>query len=138
MLSVVAKSQTKYFYYFKGGKIPLEVDTRSINIIMNNSPREVGLYQKAYNAVHIYNEEKIEDAYLKVDYGKEQNREVFEEKVYELRKNPDIKGIGIFFKQKNGKSVPISNYFYVKLKTKDDYRKLESFSNKKRLKLYQM
>lgn len=86
LLSVIAKSQTKYFYYFKGGKIPLEVDTRSINIIMNNSPREVGLYQKAYNAVHIYNEEKIEDAYLKVDYGKEQNREVFEEKVYELKK----------------------------------------------------
>ncbi|WP_293894643.1 S8 family serine peptidase [Flavobacterium sp.] len=129
-------AQSDYYYYYKGQKTYLELDKSSINILTNNNftiseTTEVGL--KPYSLGQ--DNETATNKFGKVEYQTEPTLIEFYQKINLLKSKPNIKSIGLFFKRNGATSIGISNCFYVKLKSENDFNILQQLATQKNVKI---
>ena len=132
--SVIA--QNNYYYYYNGQKVYLELDRSFLNIITNNNfttneTTSIGL--KPYTLVQ--DKEMISNKLAKVEYLTEPTLIQFYQKVNALKGNPNIKNIGLFFIRNGAPSIGISNYFYIKLKSENDFSILQQYAVQKNVQI---
>jgi len=121
----ITNAQTKYFYYYNGNKIPLKLDTNSLNIISDDI--------KSIPTNRLYTPiEQDNKSYIKMQsIGNVTERE-FESQLESLKKESKI--VGLYFK--NGeKSIGTSKYFYVKIKHSNDFQLLRNFSSERNVEI---
>ena len=121
----ITNAQTKYFYYYNGNKIPLKLDTNSLNIIIDDI--------KSIPTNRLYTPiEQDNKSYIKMQsIGNVTERE-FESQLESLKKESKI--VGLYFK--NGeKSIGTSKYFYVKIKRFNDFQLLKNFSDERNVEI---
>ncbi|WP_448824701.1 S8 family serine peptidase [Capnocytophaga ochracea] len=121
----ITNAQTKYFYYYNGNKIPLKLDTNSLNIISDDI--------KSIPTSRIYTPiEQDNKSYIKMQSVGNVTEREFESQLENLKKASKI--VGLYFK--NGeKSIGTSKYFYVKIKRPNDFQVLKNFSSERNVEI---
>ena len=121
------------YYYYKGRKINLVVDTNNLNIITDNVFQKESIpgltiretIEKRNNIKQ--QNEKILKLELKAEMGKLGYWQI----VDTLKQNSNVKNICPYFERTNGTSIGISNVFYVKIKDVTDTVLLQKFAKQK-------
>lgn len=130
-------AQDSYFYYYKGQKISLTLDRNYLNIITQeefqpSSILDLGFKDFVLESDHSGN--RIQ-RYAKIQFYSTPNDEMFFKKLNSLKDNQSIIQVGLFFKLGNSNSIGISNYFYVKLKSSNDYILLQNLASEKNIEI---
>ena len=123
-------AQSNYFYYYKGQKIYLTLDKTKLNIITNT------LFDK--NTISNVNAKDFvlstfdNQKYSEIEFINEPTDIEFYQKLNTLRTNPNINHVNLFFKRGDGiPPIGISNIFYIKLKSANDYSLLLQHASSK-------
>lgn len=121
-------AQSNYYYYYNGSKIFLELDKAKINIITNQNfntveTLNIGLKNYTLEQDGVLSTNKL----AKTEFITEPSTIEFYQKLNLLKNNPNIKNIGFYFKRNGTTSIGTSNFFYVKLKTINDFPILQDF-----------
>lgn len=125
-------AQSDYYYYRNGQQVFLELDRNFLNIITTssfNTSQTNGLGFKEYTLKD--DNTLTSNKFAKVESTVTPTSVEFTQKINSLKSNPNIKGIGLYFKNSAGAPIGTSNYFYVKLKTPNDFGLLQQFSSTK-------
>jgi len=131
---VSANAQSSYFYYHKGEKQYLELDTKHIFVSVSDTTQRFsfdGMIQQSFQ-VDVTQKVELKD-YKRRFWSKLSIEEDLSEKVY-LAKLSEIKNTGNdiivapYFKERIG----LSNFFYVKLKSLSDTTLLIQEANKEK------
>ena len=116
-------SQTNSYYY-KGQKIPLQVDKRFLNISATNSFSNSSISSLNIKENNIV--QKTSEKFGSIEFTQEPSDVEFLQKINTLRQNPNINNVSLFYKRGNGaKPLGTSNVFYVKLKKESDFAVLQ-------------
>lgn len=129
-------AQSDYYYYRNGQQVFLELDRNFLNIITTssfNTSQTNGLGFKEYTLKD--DNTLTSNKFAKVESTVTPTSVEFTQKINSLKSNPNIKGIGLYFKNSAGAPIGTSNYFYVKLKTPNDFGLLQQFSSTKNVQI---
>lgn len=129
-------TQSNYYYYYKGNKVYLELDKARVNIITNqdfntNETSEIGLNDYILEQDRVLSTNKIG----KTEFINEPTIEDFYQKINLLKNIQNINGLGLYFKKNDSTSIGTSNFFYVKLKTINDFSTLQNFCIQKNVQI---
>ena len=123
-------AQGNYFYYYKGQKIYLTHDKTKLNIITNT------VFEK--NSISNVNAKDFElntfdnQKYSEIEFLNEPTDVEFYQKLNSLKSNPNINYVNLFFKRGDGiPPIGVSNTFYIKLKSENDYSLLQQHASSK-------
>ena len=129
-------AQSNYYYYYKGQKIYLELDKSSVNLITNNNFTNSETTNIGLNPYTLKQDsELVTNKFGKVQYQSEPTLIDFYQKINLLKSKPNIKNIGLFFKRNGTTSIGTSNYFYVKLKSENDFNILQQYTTQKNVQI---
>lgn len=130
LFSILAiNAQSNYYYYYKGQKIYLELDKSTINLITNNNFTYSETSNIGLNPYTLQQDsELVTNKFGKVEFQSEPTLIDFYEKINLLKSKTNIKSIGFFFKRNGTTSIGTSNYFYVKLKSENDFNTLQQYT----------
>lgn len=132
LFSILGYAQTNYYYYYKGQKVYLELDKSTVNLITNNSFTNSETTNIGLNPYTLQQDsELVTNKFGKVQYQSEPTLIDFYQKINLLKSKPNIKSIGLFFKRNGTTSIGTSNYFYVKLKSENDFNVLQQYTIQK-------
>jgi subtilisin family serine protease len=125
-------AQSNYYYYYKGQKVYLELDKSTVNLITNNSFTNSETTNIGLNPYTLQQDSELaSNKFGKVQYQSEPTLINFYQKINLLKSKPNIKSIGLFFKRNGTTSIGTSNYFYVKLKSENDFNVLQQYTTQK-------
>lgn len=116
-------SQNNHFYYYKDKKIPLVLSKSALNVIADESFDTASLDGFGFKEFNWIEMDSLKYAIL--EYNTEPTDIEFYQKLNTLKSNPKINHVNLYFDR--GENVPpigISNVFYIKLKSIDDYNLL--------------
>lgn len=116
-------SQNNYSYYYKDKKIPLVLSKSTINVIADESFDTASLDGFGFKEFSWIEKDSVKYAIL--EYTTEPTDIEFYQKLNALKSNPKINHVNLYFDR--GENVPpigISNVFYIKLKSIDNYNLL--------------
>lgn len=133
--------ESTYFYYYKGEKYVLELDRSTISVSSKtdgmNGYRVKSKATEDFtrNAVisldqNARKNKKIKTFYSELETGSIKNDEEYTSYLQKLNNDPDILIASPAFKTHQGEKIGLSNNFYVKLKSKDDVKKIYDFAEK--------
>jgi subtilisin family serine protease len=125
------------YYYYKGQKVFLTLDKNYINIITNNVFEKQSISNINLKEFYLQadNETSITQKFAKAEFLSEPNQLEFLQKVNSLKGNENIKNVCFYYKRNNGTSFGTSNIFYVKLKSVNDFNKLQQVAIQKNLQI---
>lgn len=133
---ILLQAQNNYYYYYKGNKIFLELDTKYLNVFVNEDLTSSDFsYLNLSNYILKRENGLVSNLFAKIEYSKRLSSEEYISNLDKLKNNNKINGIGVYFKRAGGISIGTSNLFYVKLKKSKDYELLEQFSVAKNTKI---
>ena len=121
-------AQSNFYYYYKGNKVFLELDKSKVNIITNQNfniveTSNIGLKNYILEQDEVLTTNKL----AKTEFISEPSTIEFYQKLNLLKSKPNIKGLGLYFKRNGTTSIGTSNFFYVKLKSLNDFQILQNF-----------
>lgn len=131
LLISFASSAQSYYYYYKGNKIFLELDTKSVNVFVKDTvalSNAGTIYVNNHNYPLQIEQGLVNSKFAKIELAENISISEYTNIIAELKQNSNINGIGVYFKKTNNSSVGTSNLFYVKLKNSNDYNLLQQFS----------
>ncbi|MDP3443974.1 MAG: S8 family serine peptidase, partial [Ignavibacteria bacterium] len=137
-LSLLAQ---EHFYYYKGEKQYLQLDTNSVFIStvkessLNNSNlvSKTSLSIKKEQASYLLRQKQnlATDFYwAELDFLNSNLEGSYTERINKIKQIDGVQVVSPYFTGKNGKKIGLSNFFYVKLKTLSDTTLLYTFSTK--------
>ena len=129
-------AQSNYYYYYNGEKVYLTLDKSRLNIITNNNFSTIetsGLGFKNYTTKA--DEALANNKIGKLEFTFEPNFIDFYQKLNTLKNKSNIKSIGLYFKRDGSTSLGTSNYFYVKLKSQNDFNLLQQYTLQRNVQL---
>ncbi len=137
LFSILAiNAQSNYYYYYKGQKIYLELDKSTVNLITNNDFTNNETTNIGLNTYSLQQDSELAtNKFGKVQYQSEPTLIDFYQKLNLLKSKPNIKNIGLFFKRNGTTSIGTSNYFYVKLKSQNDFNILQQYTTQKNVQI---
>ncbi len=127
-------SQSNFYYYYKGGKVPLVLDKRYVNVFTEKTISLDSTSQlnfKDYKLNSGTGDKSNDLNWGKLEFETEPTDIEYIQKVNTLKSNKTIYGIGAYFKKSDAQSIGLSNIFYVKLKDLSDTTSLNSVSKYK-------
>ena len=121
-------AQSNFYYYYKGNKVFLELDKSKVNIITNQSfntieTSNIGLKNYTLEQDEVLTTNKL----ARTEFISEPSTIEFYQKLNLLKSKPNIKSLGLYFKRNGTTSIGTSNFFYVKLKTSNDFQLLQNY-----------
>lgn len=143
--TIFGQNNKEYYYYYKGAKKYLELNTDYL-FVSSSSKQEVSNFNSitglkktsiikedvTYTTLHQVNgAKKISNIY----YWKEleltsSSKRKYQNEIKKIQTTNSNLIIAPYFKNEEGKKIGLSNYFYVKLKDKEDYKVLKKLINK--------
>lgn len=130
----------EHYYYYKGEKQYLQLDTNYLFVSTTNS---TALQKEGLSKVQgtlVVNKEQtsnllkqkqgvLADFYwAELNLGKEGQKELYAQQKERIRKIEGIQVVSPYFKGKDGSKIGLSNFFYVKLKSLSDTTLLNNYS----------
>ena len=121
-------AQSNFYYYYKGNKVFLELDKSKVYLVANqdfntSETSNIGLI----NYTLITDEVMTSNKSAKIEFVTEPTLIQYYQKVNLLKGLPNVKSIGLYFKKTGMPSIGTSNYFYVKLKSTNDFSILQNY-----------
>ena len=114
---ILLQAQNNYYYYYKGNKIFLELDTKYLNVFVNEDLTSSDFsYLNLSNYILKRENGLVSNLFAKIEYSKRLSSEEYISNLDKLKNNNKINGIGVYFKRAGGISIGTSNFFYVSLK----------------------
>lgn len=132
---IILNAQSNYYYYYKGNKIPLQVDKKYLNITTEDSFQKTSVSELNIKDFTLQNENIISQKFAKIEFETTPSDLEFIQKINSLKQNANVRNVSLYFKRNNNKSIGISNIFYVKLKNVNDYSILQQISNQKNVQI---
>lgn len=123
-----SNAQSNYYYYYKGNKVYLELDKSKINLITNQNFSTVETSNIGLKNYTLKQDQVVsQNRFAETEFLTEPNIIEFFQKINSLKSIPNIKNVAFYFKRNDTLSIGTSNYFYVKLKSTNDFNVLENF-----------
>lgn len=123
LLGVESYGQSNYYYY-KGEKIPLSLDSKNLTLLTSDDFQFQPNSSQNIEKIDYLSQNKM-DKTKKLKYIQlKLKNNITPEALSQLKKNSKIKQVIPNFITSIGKGVGMSDYFYVKLKDINDYEKL--------------
>ena len=127
-------NSSKYYYYYKGEKQHIELNTEYISVLANETKLTPELKRGIVRSAHLKNKvlktitgfENVKRMEIKLtNLLSEKN---YEKLLDELIQKKFAQSVSPYFKNKEGDKVGLSNYFYVKLRSKNDFANLSDMA----------
>ncbi len=122
------------YYYYKGEKIPLTLNKKSLNISVSQSFKKSSIGASDFKSFKLENEIPIKSNELR-KYSKLEFKESFNDVEYystieSLKGAPDVRSVMPNYITVEGLEVGMSDYFYIKLKAVEDMDLLKQLVKK--------
>lgn len=134
--SILSLSAQNNSYYYKDKKIPLEIDTKYVNIIYNSNFQistlsSLNVISTTLDALSC-NPGEIEGRIAKIEFVVKPNQIEFLQKINALKNTNGINSVCLYYKKSENESVGTSNILYLKLKNSNDVTYLNQKSIEKK------
>ena len=128
VLFLLTKSfgQNNYYYYYKGEKKFLTLDKKHINIFTEPSFEKTSISNLNVKDFNLKNTDVPTEKWTKIEFESQPSDLEFLAKTIALKNNPNVNGVGLYFKTSSTESIGTSNIFYVKLKSLNDFPLLQA------------
>ena len=121
------------YYWYKGSKIELEIDSSKINVTTATETNLQGLlFEFASNSKVKELERSNNTSLFSVELASTKS---YNNIIDNLKSNKDVICISPYYKRGYNNSIGTSSYFYIKLRKKDDYKLLTEFASKNNLEI---
>ena len=129
LFASVSNGQSEYYYYYKGGKIGLELNTSTFNVSVFQNFQKDNLRDfklKAYNLDKDVSQHKVSSLkYAEIEFQIVPSDAEYFKQLDAIKKTQNIRTVYPSFLSENGTEIGLSDYIYVKLQSAGDYRELE-------------
>ena len=124
ILPFVLFGQKNNYYYYKGQKIPLEIDRKYVNIVYDSTFQfsnieNLNIISSSLNVLSC-NPGEVELKITKIEFITSPENIEFIEKINKLKNTPGIISVCLYYKKSESTSIGTSNVLYVKLKNSED------------------
>ncbi len=124
VLQISLYGQENNYYYYNDKKIPLEIDTKFVNIIYNSNFQfsTLSSLNVTYNTLDALscNPGEVEGRIAKIEFVIKPSQIEFIQMINSLKNINGINSVCLYYKKSNTESVGTSNILYVKLKNSND------------------
>ncbi len=131
VLQISLYGQENNYYYYNDKKIPLEIDTKFVNIIYNSNFQfsTLSSLNVTYSTLDALscNPGEVEGRIAKIEFVIKPSQIEFIQMINSLKNINGINSVCLYYKKSDTESVGTSNILYVKLKNSNDV----SFLNQK-------
>lgn len=128
LFAFVSKGQSNNFYYYRGEKIGLELDKKSLNISVFQNFQRDNLKKfnlKAYSLENDLSQKEISTLrYARIEFAETLTDLEYFERLHEIKKIGGVRTVSPSFLTGDDIEIGLSDYLYVKLKRSKDYRYL--------------
>lgn len=129
---LMTQAQDNYCYYYDGKMIALKVERKFLNIITHDG------FEKSSVAnldIRDFALKTVDQGITEIEFRSEPKEADFFKAIQSLKQNPGIAHVALYFKRGEHSSIGTSNVFYVKLKTNDDFKKLQQVAGERNVKI---
>ncbi|UYN85245.1 MAG: S8 family peptidase [Cyclobacteriaceae bacterium] len=132
VISMTIDAQNNYFYYYKGQKINLTLEKNFLNII----PRaDIEKSSMAFSNFRVFDSASDDPKITKIEFHSEPTDAFFFEAIQSIKQNSDIANVALYFKKGENSSIGTSDIFYIKLKDRHDFDKLQQVAAQRNVKI---
>lgn len=129
LFATVSFGQSEYYYYYKGGKISLELNKKVINMSVFQDFKQDQLRKfnfKSYTLDKDVSQNKASSLrYAKMEFQSVPSDDAFFAKLDEIKNTQNVRTVYPSFLSEDGTEIGLSDYVYIKLKSPEDFREIE-------------
>jgi subtilisin family serine protease len=129
----ISLGQSDYFYYYRGSKIPMTLNTESINISTFKDFKKESLKNfdlAPFEMEADKSQKKASDLmYTRITFNSTISEIEYKRQLDEIKNIAHIRTVYPSFRGEDGTDIGLSDYLYVKLKSLGDYALLERQAN---------
>jgi len=119
---IIAGAQ-EHFYYYKGEKILLTLNTQRVNLRLTADFDSLTISNLGFKLSNFHQDKSVENTFFgEIDF----NSKDYQTSIDNLKKLNGVIGVFPHFQKNNDKSIGTSDLFYIKLKGTSDLSLLES------------
>src|SRR5690606_31294734 len=121
LLGIIAGAQ-EHFYYYKGEKVPLTLNTQRVNFRVTGEFDSINIINLGYKLSNFHEDNLVKNTFFgEIDFNSSDYTTCMEN----LKEIDGIIGIFPHFQKNKDKSIGTSDVFYVKLKNIEDFNVLQ-------------
>lgn len=121
LLGIIAGAQ-EHFYYYKGAKVPLTLNTQRVNFRVTGEFDSINITNLGYKLSNFHEDNLVKNTFFgEIDFNSSDYTTCMEN----LKEIDGIIGIFPHFQKNKDKSIGTSDVFYVKLKNIEDFNVLQ-------------
>ncbi|MFK7785041.1 MAG: S8 family serine peptidase, partial [Crocinitomicaceae bacterium] len=125
----ISFGQSDHYYYYRGSKIPMKLNTESINISTFKDFKKENLKSFALKSFEMEadkSQNKASDLmYTRVSFNSTMSASEYNRQLDAIKEVADIRTAYPSFRAEDGTDIGLSDYLYVKLKSPGDFSLLE-------------
>lgn len=131
MTTRTAGDDATHYYWYKGEKVPLTLNTEYVNVIVDdNLAKSANIQSLAQRYNLAQNDSDQVGNIIKFKLTSKAVATEYAELTTDLKRNAQIKQVLPFFDRKDAEPIGTSDIFYLKLKTADDFAILQALAEK--------